>query len=226
MSYYCRTAKKYGEGDVQIIDISVPVYTGMVFYPGDSGAVVEPVRRISQGDPANLSELRLGSHTGTHVDAPHHFENNGTTVDRIPLDLLIGPARVVDLTSAESLISREDLVQSGASGTERLLLKTTNSRLWAQPEFFRDYVSLADGATDFLLKEGVRLVGIDYISIERYKAESFHVHHALLGSGMVILEGIDLTEVEPGEYELACLPLKILDGDGAPARAVLMRDGR
>jgi arylformamidase len=208
---------------LQIIDISVPIYTGMVFYPGDPGAVIEPVRRIAEGDVANISELRLGSHTGTHVDAPHHFENGKITVDRIPLDTLIGPARVVDVTEAETFIFREDLEKAGAGGAERLLLKTTNSRLWAQMEFDKEYVSLSDDAADFLVERGVKLVAVDYLSIERYKSESFYVHHSLLRQGIVILEGIDLSEVDAGEYELACLPLKILDGDGSPARAVLMR---
>ncbi|MHB0866676.1 MAG: cyclase family protein [Thermoleophilia bacterium] len=207
---------------MEIIDISVPVYTGMVFYPGDPGAVVEPVNRIAQGDVANISQLTLGSHTGTHVDAPHHFKNSGLTVDRLPLKVLIGPARVVDLTACADFISRRDLEVVGADGAARILLKTVNSRLWAQPEFSRDYVSLADDAADYLAETGALLVGIDYLSIERYKSEDFHVHHALLGAGVTILEGIDLTGVEPGDYELVCLPLKIMDGDGAPARAALV----
>ncbi|MHB1390232.1 MAG: cyclase family protein [Thermoleophilia bacterium] len=208
---------------MEIIDISVPVYTGMVFYPGDPGAVVEPVNRIAQGDVANISQLTLGSHTGTHVDAPHHFNNDGATVDHLPLDVLVGPARVVDLSASVDFIQRSELEAAGAGGATRLLLKTANSRLWAQPEFSWEYVSLADDAADYLVEAGVLLVGIDYLSIERYKSEDFHVHHALLGAGMTILEGIDLTGVEPGDYELVCLPLKIMDGDGAPARAVLIR---
>lgn len=208
---------------MEIIDISVPVYTGMVFYPGDPGAVIEPVNRIAQGDVANISQLTLGSHTGTHVDAPHHFKNSGATVDRLPLQVLVGPARVVDLTTCARFISRRDLEAAGADGVARLLLKTVNSRLWAQPEFSRDYVSLADDAADYLVEARVRLVGIDYLSIERYKSEDFHVHHALLGAGVTVLEGIDLTGVPPGDYELVCLPLKIMDGDGAPARVALIR---
>ena len=207
---------------MQIIDISVPIYTGMVFYPGDPGAAIEPVKSIAQGDSANLSQLSLGSHTGTHLDAPRHFENNRETVDKISLDVLVGPAKVVDLTGAGEFIFRDDLEQAASAGAERLLLKTANSKLWANPEFTRDYVSLANDAADYLVAEGVRLVGIDYLSIERFKSENHYVHHTLLSSGVVILEGIDLAEVEPGEYELACLPLKILDGDGSPARAALI----
>ncbi|MBE0428844.1 MAG: cyclase family protein [Thermoleophilia bacterium] len=208
---------------MQIIDISVPIYTGMVFYPGDTGAVVEPVRRIAEGADSNISELRLGSHTGTHVDAPHHFENNRETVDRIPLEVLVGPARVVDLTGVEALISRENLIAAGADGAERLLMKTTNSGLWARPEFASDFVALAGDGADYLIQQGVKLVGIDYLSIEQFKPEEYYVHHALLGSGITVLEGTDLSEIEPGDYDLACLPLKVLDADGAPARAVLIR---
>lgn len=208
---------------MQILDISVPIYTGMVFYPGDPGAAIEPVKRIAQGDAANLSRLELGSHTGTHVDSPHHFENGRTTVDRIPLEVLIGPARVVDLTGVETFISRQDLEEAGAAGAQRLLIKTSNSKLWASPEFTAEYVSLADDAADYLVEEGVKLAGTDYLSIERFKAEDHYVHHTLLGAGVIILEGLDLTEVEAGDYELACLPLKVLDGDGAPARAVLVK---
>lgn len=207
---------------MRIIDISVSIYTGMVFYPGDPGAVIEPVHRIAQGDIANLSELRLGTHTGTHVDAPHHFKGGPETVDHIPMEFLVGSAKVLDLTQAIGLISQKDLEQAGAASTERLLLKTTNSKLWAQPRFTAEYVSLADDAADFLVKLEVKLVGIDYLSIERFKSDDFHVHHALLGAGIVVLEGIDLSEVEPGEYELVCLPLKIRDGDGAPARTILI----
>lgn len=208
---------------MQIFDISVPIYTGMVSYPGDPGAAIEPVSRIAQGDTANLSLLRMGSHTGTHVDAPHHFENGRTTIDRVPLEVLMGPARVVDLTGVDTLISRQNLEEAGSGRAERLLIKTANSRLWANPEFTTEYVSLADDAADFLVEEGVKLVGTDYLSIERFKSEEHYIHHRLLGAGVIILEGLDLIEIEAGEYDLACLPLKVMDGDGAPARAVLVK---
>jgi len=195
----------------------------MVFYPGDPGAVIEPVLRVAEGDVANLSELHLGTHAGTHVDAPHHFMGGPETVDRIALERLVGPARVLDLTAvAGLLITAADLQQAGAAGAERLLLKTVNSRLWAQPEFTAEYVSLADDAADYLVAEGVKLVGIDYLSIERFKSDDYHVHHTLLGASVVVLEGVDLSDVSAGEYELVCLPLKVVDGDGAPARTILI----
>lgn len=209
-----------------IFDISVPVYTGMVFFPGDPGAVIAPNRSLAGGDVANISELRLGSHTGTHVDAPHHFLQDGQTVDRLDLSTLIGPARVLDCTHAEKQISRADIEQGCAGEVPRLLMKTRNSSLWSQPDFERDYVSLSDGAADYLVETGIKLAGIDYLSIERFKSETYHVHHALLGAGVVLLEGVDLSGVPAGDYQLICLPLKIRGGDGAPSRAVLVQDGQ
>lgn len=206
----------------EIIDISVPLYTGMVYYPGDPGASIEDNRSIDHGDIANISELKLGSHCGTHVDAPHHFENDGRTIDKIPLEVLVGRARVLDLTGVDSAISRVDLESAGAEGATRLLLKTKNSQLWGEPEFFREYVSLSEEAADFMVASGIVLVGIDYLSIEKFKSETFAVHHALLGASVVVLEGIDLSGVAPGDYELVCLPLKVKGGDGAPARAILI----
>lgn len=205
-----------------IIDISVPIYTGMAFYPGDPGAAVEARRSIDKGDVANISELRLGSHCGTHVDAPHHFKNDHRTIDRIPLDAMVGPARVLDLTGADGMISGPDLKAAGAEGATRVLLKTKNSKLWGEPEFSRGYVSLSEGAATHLVESGVVLVGIDYLSVERFKSDTFGVHHTLLAAAVVVLEGIDLSGVAPGDYELVCLPLKVKGGDGAPARAVLI----
>ena len=208
----------------RIIDISVPVYSGMPFYPGDPGAEVRRTRQISVGNVANLSELRLGSHTGTHIDAPRHFEDDMETVDRLALDVLVGPARVVDLTGAGSEITRADLESAGVARTTRLLLKTTNSSLWSSPAFSEDYVALSSDAARYLVDQEIKIVGIDYLSIERFRSEEFAVHHTLLGNGVIVLEGIDLTGVAAGEYDLVCLPLKIRDGDGAPARAILIEE--
>lgn len=205
-----------------IIDISVPVFSGMVFYPGDPGAEVTTSRSIAQGDVANITKLCLGSHTGTHIDAPHHFKDGGETVERLSLETLIGPALVMDLGDVERMISRKDLEAAGLESVKRLLLKTRNSRLWELSGFEKDYVSLADDAADYLVEVGIGLVGIDYLSVERFKSDTFHVHHKLLGAGVVLLEGINLEAVTPGNYELICLPLKIRGGDGAPARAVLI----
>lgn len=206
----------------RIIDISVPVYTGMVFYPGDSAVTVAPGNQIANGDVANLSNISLGSHTGTHVDAPHHFVDGENTVDNLDLDAMVGPVRVLDLTGAGEAITREALVDAGCSGARRVLFKTSNSSLWSQHEFRRDFVYLADDGADYLVEQGVVLAGNDYLSIEHYHSKTHYVHETLLKAGIIILEGVDLTGVEPGDYELACLPLKIRDGDGAPARVVLI----
>jgi len=205
-----------------IIDISVPVYTGMQFYPGDPGAEIVSATQISAGDIANISLLKLGSHVGTHVDAPRHFLDSGDPVDRISLDTLVGPARVLDITSASSTIEREQLECAGLEGTSRVLLKTSNSSLWKSDVFSKEYVSLSGPAADYLVELGVALVGIDYLSIEKFRSEDFHVHNSLLGAGVIVLEGIDLSEVEAGDYDLVCLPLKLRDADGAPARAILI----
>ncbi len=207
----------------KIIDISVPIYNGMVVYPGDFGASIEPFRQIARGDAANLSRLKLGSHTGTHVDAPRHFVEGREPVDQLPLDVLVGEARVLDLTTVERQISPADLENAGIGAAARILLKTSNSRLWADPVFSKEYVSLSNEAADFLVERGSRLVAIDYLSVERFHPDGHHVHHALLSASVVVVEGVNLSAVEPGDYQLVCLPLKIRDADGAPARAVLIK---
>lgn len=206
----------------RIIDISVPIYTGMVYYPGDAAVSVEPGMQISNGDVANLSQIHMGSHSGTHVDAPHHFIDEQDTVDDLPLDVLLGPVKVLDLTGVSGGITSGDLAGAGCEGAERVLFKTSNSMLWARDDFERAFVFLADDGADFLVEQGIRLAGNDYLSIEQYGSETHYVHRTLLRAGIVILEGVDLGRVEPGEYEIACLPLRVRDGDGAPARAVLI----
>ncbi len=206
----------------RIIDISVPLYTGMVSYPGDTRPQIIPNKGIPAGETANLSELRLGSHSGTHVDAPHHFLDDEETVDELPLAALMGPARVLDLTSIEGAISKADLEGAGMAGAERVLLKTSNSSLWGSTEFNRSFVALDDASADYVLEQGVLLVAIDYLSIERFHSDTHHVHLSLLGAGVIIIEGVNLHDVEAGDYELVCLPIKIRGGDGAPARAVLI----
>lgn len=206
----------------KIIDISVPIFTGMQFYPGDPGAEIVPARQIAEGAVANISMLKLGSHVGTHVDAPHHFLESGDPVDKISLDVLVGPARVLDMTGVKSSIERDQFESADLEGVSRILLKTSNSDLWLSTDFSKNYVSLSSSAADYLVELGVALVGIDYLSIEQFRSQDFHVHHALLGAGVVVLEGIDLSGIEAGDYDLVCLPLKVRGGDGAPARAILI----
>jgi arylformamidase len=207
-----------------MIDLTVPISPRMPVFPGDPAVAVDPLDRIAKGDPADVSRYCLGSHTGTHVDPPRHFVPGAPAIDELPLAMLVGPARVVDLARVAGAIGAVDLEAVAISaGTERLLLKTRNSRLWSDPEhpFARDYVALAEDAARWLIDRGVRLVGIDYLSIERFDAPGHPVHHALLAAGVVVVEGLDLRFATPGDHHFICLPLKVTGGDGGPARAIL-----
>lgn len=204
-------------------DVSVPITAGMPVYEGDPPVQISVLSSIARGGIANVSQLVVGAHTGTHVDAPLHFIDGGSAVDEIPFDVLIGPALVVELeTSGE--ISREVLVACDCEGQRRVLFKTSNSLLWRALEFRRDFAYLTADASEYLVEIGVRLVGIDYLSIERFGATEPRTHRTLLGAGVVILEGLNLSAVKPGRYQLICLPLRIRGGDGSPCRAVLIED--
>jgi arylformamidase len=201
------------------LDATVALHGGMVVYEGDPPVELEPALSIERGDPANVSRLALGSHTGTHVDAPRHFVRGGAGVDALSPEVLIGPARVLQCPPGP--VGTETLAAAGLGRGERLVLRTGNSDLWARECFVRDYQALTPAAARLLVDAGVALVGIDYLSIEPFGAAGYPVHRCLLEAGVVILEGLDLTSVRPGRYELCCLPLRIRDGDGAPARALL-----
>ena len=205
-----------------LIDISLSIRPGMVIYEGDPGVRITPHFQITRGDPANVSVLSLGSHTGTHVDAPAHFLEGAATLDRLPLEALVGPALVVAVT-ADRLIGRRELERVALNGHRRLLLKTRNSALWELGRFTRDYVALDLDGARYLVEQGIQLVGIDYLSVEAFHAPRHPVHRHLLGAGVVILEGLNLAGVEPGVFELLCLPLPVRGIDGAPCRAVLRR---
>jgi arylformamidase len=202
---------------MEIIDISVPVRPGMVTYPGDPRVVLERVRSIVGGDAYNLSRLDFGLHSGTHVDAPLHFVDGGASADALPLDVLIGPARVVDVRASSRSLGAADL-DAVPERVERVLLKTPNSELWSQDSFSDEFVSLSGDGARRLVGRGVRLVGIDYLSIGDEEA-----HQVLLEAGVIAVEGLDLRGVEPGDYELICAPLKLVGAEGAPARAILIR---
>jgi arylformamidase len=200
----------------EIIDISVSIRPGMVTYPGDPTVTLERVVSIADGGVVNLSRLDFGVHSGTHVDAPVHFIDGAPAAETLPLDVLIGPARVLDLTGADRL---DASAVDGIELAERVLLKTRNSELWERHTFAEEFLALTGDAARHLIDGGVRLVGIDYLSIGDEAA-----HQALLGAGIVAIEGLDLRGVEPGEYQLVCAPLKLVGSDGAPARAVLIRN--
>jgi arylformamidase len=205
-----------------LIDISIPIEDGMPGFPGDPVVRVQRVRSIDKGDPYNLSSLDMGSHTGTHVDPPIHFVRGGATIDQVDLHRLNGPCHVHRVPDSVRVIRGVDLA-GVPPGVERLLLRTSNSTRWqAGLGFFEDYVALERSAADALVERGVRLVGLDALSIESDPTNRFPVHHRLLGSDVLILEGLRLGDVPPGPYELRLLPLRILHGDGGPARAVLV----
>src|SRR6266513_1220040 len=205
---------------VSLYDITLPLTAGMPVWPDEPGPELTPRSQISAGDPANVTSLCLGSHTGTHVDAPRHFINEGKTVEALPLESHCGPARVLQIDDATS-VKRRHLEPH--RGVERVLLQTRNGSLWNKDGFQKDFVFLEADAADWLVEQRVRLVGIDYLSIEQFHSIDYHTHHALLGAGIVIVEGLDLRRVAPGDYTLWCLPLKVAGADGAPCRAVLSR---
>lgn len=207
-----------------MLDLTLPIDPRMTTFPGDPPIAVDPVLRIDKGNPANVSRYCLGSHCGTHVDPPCHFVPGGLTVDQLPLATLIGPVLVVDLAHVRGAITADDLAAAGIpAGTRRLLLKTRNSALWVDPThaFQPDYVHVGLDAAHWLVDNGVRLVGIDYLSIEAFHAAGHLIHHILLSNGVVIVEGLDLRFAAPRRYQLHCLPLKVKNGDGGPARVLL-----
>lgn len=205
---------------MKIIDISVPISAELPTYPGDSVLEVIPVQQISRGDGYNLSRIIMSSHCGTHVDPPRHFIDGAAGVDRLRLELLVGEALVAEFPGVRA-IGRSELEQVPLEGVRRLLLKTGNAHLWKDPEFSADFAYLAQDGAEFLLEKGVRLVGIDYLSIEKYNG-SGDIHRLLLEHGAIVIEGLDLEHAHPGRYDLVCLPLRLKDGDGGPARAVLI----
>lgn len=209
---------------MRVYDVTLPIKADMPVYPGDAGVSVTPVAEMAKGSPYNLSLISLGSHSGTHVDPPGHFIPGGATVDQLPLDVLIGPAWVVELPQADAVTAHHLEALHLSPSVQRLLFKTRNGQLWERREFTPDFVAVREDGARWLVERGVRLVGIDYLSIEAYGAPEPVTHRTLLGAGVVVIEGLDLRAVPPGEYTLVCLPLPIVGGDGAPARVVLLQE--
>lgn len=207
-----------------IIDISRPIFTGMAIYPRNPPVEITPARSIARGDSSNVSALALGSHTGTHVDAPLHMAEGAPGVDELSLDALIGPALVVAIPEEVRAIGPAELEAAGLDGHRRILFRTRNSaRFAATGRFEEDFTYLTAESAAVLVERDVVAVGIDALSVEQYHAGHHRAHDTLLQRGVAVIEGLDLAHVEPGEYELICLPLRIRRGDGAPARVVLMR---
>jgi arylformamidase len=203
----------------KFIDVTVPLSEEVATFPGDPCFRAERVHSLAGGSPYNVSRLELGTHSGTHVDAPYHFLEDGAKVDELSLDLLIGKVRVVSV-AARGAVEREHLEQLDLRDDLRLLFKTRNSGQMRQP-FQPDFVYLSPDAATFLVQVGIKLVGWDYLSLEKHPSTDFATHHILLGAGVVIIEGLDLSLVDPGEYDMICLPLRLQGGDGSPARVVL-----
>jgi len=207
---------------MKVYDISLTLRQRMPVYPGEPTPLLEPTRQMERGDFCNVSRLTIATHTGTHIDAPLHFLPGAASVDQLPVDVLVGPALVVEM-GVEQEITAADLEAAAIlSGTERVLFKTRNSRLLEEDDFRRDFVYLTLDAARWLVEWGVRLVAIDYLSVEQMDAQPNIVHQTLLRAGVVIVEGVNLRQVAAGPYLLACLPLKIEGADGSPVRAVLV----
>lgn len=203
-------------------DVTLTISDTIITWPTDPAVSIRKIKRISRGDSWNLSELTCGSHCGTHIDAPYHFDENGITIDRIPLDSLIGNATVFEIKNNEK-IDVEEIKSSEIENCKRVIFKTINSTSWKRTEFNRDFVYITKEAATYLADIDVKLVGIDSLSVDKFDNMQGDVHRILMKKGIIIIEGLDLSMVKPGDFELIALPLKILDGDGSPARVVLKR---
>jgi len=205
---------------MKLYDATLAVHEKMVVFPGDPPFKTEPVSRIQTGEDYNLTRISMGTHLGTHVDPPAHFMDNGATVDQVALETLVGPGVVADLRGCPQ-IDRRALEKAAIAGYKRVLLKTDNGPRLLESPLHPDTVHLAEDGARYLVENRIRLVGIDALSIEHPENPGSPVHHILLEAGVLVAESVHLLEIPPGEYEIFCLPLKIKDGDGAPARILL-----
>lgn len=208
---------------MKIYDITFPISAATPIYEGDPRAEIKTMHAISEGAPANVSQICCGVHTATHVDAPVHFVENARRVHELELEKLIGECKVIELD--ESVLAIEPQHLESLENAERILFKTRNSAFWNEPEkgFRRDFTYISPEAARRLVEKNIKLVGIDYLSVEKFGSEDYATHIILLEKEVIIIEGLDLRAVPAGDYELICLPLKYVGGagDGAPARTVL-----
>jgi arylformamidase len=207
---------------MKLIDVSVPLDATLPNYPGNTPFTLEAIKRLARGDSSNVSTLHMSAHAGTHVDAPRHFFDDGAGTETLALEMLIGRARVIEITSRKG-VTAEDLLAFDLTEDVRLLIKTANSRLWSDPTFHPDFIGILESGAKHLVERGVKVVGVDYLSVEQYHNPGAPAHHILLGSGTIVIEGLNLRDVEPGIYDMFCLPLRVVGSDGAPARVVLRR---
>jgi arylformamidase len=206
----------------RFIDVTAPLSAEMPTFPGDPRFHMEFSHRIADGQPYNVAKVTMGVHSGTHVDAPYHFLAEGATVDTLPLEILMGKVLVVQVARRDC-IDAPEVEALDLTDEIRVLFKTRMSGQLKSPQFQEDFVHLTPRAAALLVQAGIKLVGIDYLSVEKFQSPDFGAHHALLRAGVVIVEGLDLSEADPGEYDMACLPLRIVGADGSPARVVLRK---
>jgi arylformamidase len=207
---------------MKLIDVSVPLDARLPTYPNNTPFTLEPVKRIARGDTSNVSTLHMSAHAGTHVDAPRHYFDERPGTESLPLELLMGRTRVIEIDSRTG-VAADDLRAFDLSDDIRVLIKTHNSQLWGSPAFHADYVGVTESGAKHLVERGVKVVGVDYLTVEVFKNPGAPAHHVLLGAGTIVIEGLDLRDVDPGVYEMFCLPLRVVGSDGAPARVVLRR---
>jgi arylformamidase len=209
-----------------IYDLSLPISESLIVWPGDGPIRLVQTSHVDRGDQATVTRLDMGAHVGTHVDAPVHFISGAPGVDSLDLDVLVGPALVVHAGEADLLSASVLDALSIPPGAERLLFRTRNSERWARGEqaFFTDFVAIPEDGARWLVERGIRLVGVDYLSVGPY-VDPVPTHQVLLAAGIVAVEGLNLHGIAPGVYQLVCLPLKITGSDGAPARAILIDEG-
>ncbi len=206
----------------RIYDISVPLESGGLVYPGNPEIHLALQQAIADGASANVSRLEMGSHTGTHVDAPRHFFDDGAGVDTLPLDVLMGPALLIAVAPDVMAVTEEHLRPHDLTHATRVLIRTRNSTFLRERDFHPDFTYLSPDGAAYLVDHGVKLVGVDYLSVEQFHSGHHRTHRTLLERGVIIIEGLDLSEPPAGIYELRCLPLRLVGLDGAPARAVLL----
>ncbi len=213
--------KNYSKLDTGWIDISVALTDGMLHWPDDPPVEINKVLDMTKGDECNLTHLSMAAHAGTHIDSPRHFRKTGASIDKMPPDAAVGKAKVIEITDKE-IIRVEDIRPHRIRSGERILFKTRNSkRSWDKKPFRKDFVHLSTEAAEYLADRKVRTIGIDYLSIGGYNGNVVEVHNIILKAGIWVIEGLNLNNIKPGNYELICLPIKIAGSDGAPARAII-----
>jgi arylformamidase len=207
---------------MKLIDVTVPLDSSLPTYPGNTPFSLEAIKRLAKGDSSNVSTLHMSAHTGTHVDAPRHFFDEAPGAEALPLEMLLGRTRVVEITSRAG-IGADELAAIDLSEEIRVLFKTHNSRLWGSPAFEQTYVGVTASGAEHLVAHGLKVVGVDYLSVEQFKKPGAPAHHVLLGGGVIVIEGLNLRDAEPGIYDMICLPLRVVGSDGAPARVLLRK---